>query len=177
MKQRSITVSKIEAAQRQLDSAISLWFADGDEVSIHTLACASHQIIHDINRKNCGRDLIFDSLLIKDEFLPEFNRLVRAAMTFFKHAERDTAASIEFNPEFSEYFVLFSIVGLEQLGIPKTPAENCFINWICFHKPKYLTAKGKRTFADPDRLQDIQKIRDIQKKDFYDAYMLVLKAR
>ena len=45
-----ISISKLDAACRQLDCAIELWFADGDPVSIHTLACASHQIIHDIKK-------------------------------------------------------------------------------------------------------------------------------
>ena len=46
-----IRVSKLDAARRQLDCAIELWFAGKDEVSIHTLAAAAHQIISDINKK------------------------------------------------------------------------------------------------------------------------------
>ena len=34
----SLKVSKIDAATRQLDTAIELWFSGGDAVSIHTLA-------------------------------------------------------------------------------------------------------------------------------------------
>jgi hypothetical protein len=50
-------ISKIEAACRQLNTAIKLWFADGDLVSIHTLACSAHQIVHDINRQKGGREM------------------------------------------------------------------------------------------------------------------------
>jgi hypothetical protein len=63
-----ITITKLDAARRQLGIAISLWFQDGDEVAIHTLACAAHQIIHDINRHRGGRDLLFDSLVFRDEY-------------------------------------------------------------------------------------------------------------
>lgn len=46
-----IQISKLEAAKRQRDTAIKMWFADGDPVSIHTLAAAAHQIINDVNEK------------------------------------------------------------------------------------------------------------------------------
>ena len=52
-----IRVSKLDAARRQLDCAIELWFADKDAVSTHGLAAAAHQIIHDTNRKKGGPDL------------------------------------------------------------------------------------------------------------------------
>jgi hypothetical protein len=41
-----VAITKLEAARRQLRVAISLWFQDGDEVSIHTLACTAHEIIN-----------------------------------------------------------------------------------------------------------------------------------
>ena len=49
-----VAITKLDAARRQLWVAISLWFQDGDEVAIHTLACAAHQIIHDINQHRGG---------------------------------------------------------------------------------------------------------------------------
>lgn len=48
-----VTVKKLEA-KRQLHTAITLWFADKDQVSVHTLACAAYQIVHDINRNKKG---------------------------------------------------------------------------------------------------------------------------
>ena len=54
-------ISKIEAARRQLDCAIELWFCDKDEVSIHTLAAAAYQIIHDLKMKRGElRDLLYE---------------------------------------------------------------------------------------------------------------------
>ena len=66
-----IRISNLDSARRQLDCAIELWFAEKDIVSVHTLVAAAHQIIHDINRRRGGRDLIFDSLVIKDEYRSE----------------------------------------------------------------------------------------------------------
>ena len=97
---RSITVTKIEAAQKQLCSAIELWFADADPISIHTLAAASHQIIHDLNRKNKGPELLLDTMFIKDEFRQEYKNFMKDASNFFKHADRGkmgSAKEIKFN--------------------------------------------------------------------------------
>ena len=76
----TIVVTKIEAARRQLRSAIELWFADADPVSIHTLSAASYQIIHDLNRKNNGSDLLLDTIVIKDEYRREFVNEIRAPL-------------------------------------------------------------------------------------------------
>jgi hypothetical protein len=64
----SLTVSKLEAARRQLSTAINLWSVNGDAVSIHTLAHASYEIIHAVskNRNPYRRDLLFDSLVVED---------------------------------------------------------------------------------------------------------------
>ena len=42
------TVTKLEAASRQLDTAIRLFFSGGDAVSIHTLAAAAFNVFADI---------------------------------------------------------------------------------------------------------------------------------
>ena len=88
-------IGKLEAAHRQLSTAIELWFNNGDIVSIHTLACAAHQIIHDLNSKQGGRDLIYDSIIIKDEYRNEACRLLREHMNFFKHADDDPDSEID----------------------------------------------------------------------------------
>ncbi len=83
-----ITLTKMEAARRQLRSAIELWFAEGDPVSVHTLAAAAHQIIHDLNRRNKGPDLLRDTKFIKSEYRNEFVSDIKSASNFMKHADR-----------------------------------------------------------------------------------------
>ena len=84
-----VTVKKLEAAKRQLHTAITLWFADTDAVSVHTLACAAYQIVHDINDQKKGDELLLDSSVIRNEFRKEYLDEMRKAMRFFKHADRD----------------------------------------------------------------------------------------
>ena len=69
---KKYTIKKIDAAIRQLDTAISLWFNEGDEIAIHVLACSAHQIIHDINLHKKGPNLLFDNDHINDEYRNNF---------------------------------------------------------------------------------------------------------
>lgn len=45
IKPRLVRLSKIEAAKLQIESAIWLWFVNGDVVSVQTLAAAAHRIL------------------------------------------------------------------------------------------------------------------------------------
>ncbi len=71
---QTITITKLDDARRQIKTAIRLFFADGDPVSIHTLATASHEIMHTLYRRKGLRGLIFDSDAIKEERRSEWAR-------------------------------------------------------------------------------------------------------
>ena len=71
----SQTINKLDAACQQLNTAISLWFSDGDAISVHTLACSAYQIVHDINRRQGGRDLHMKRLTEREwRWLWEYTR-------------------------------------------------------------------------------------------------------
>jgi hypothetical protein len=60
---------KVDAAKCQLQKEITLWFKDEDPVSIHTLVFAAYEVSHSVSKKRDPnrRDLLFDTLWIKDE--------------------------------------------------------------------------------------------------------------
>ena len=144
----TIRVSKLNAARRQLDCAIELWFADKDQVSVHTLAAAAHQIIHDINQKKDGGKLFFDSAIIKDEHRSEFITIIKNAMNFFKHADKDAEEILEFAPLSSIMFMTFSIVGLEMLGETSNDIEYVFFYWLAIHHPTWFTAEYQEVIKE-----------------------------
>jgi hypothetical protein len=165
------TIHKLEAAQRQLCVAIALWFHDGDDIAVHTLSAAAHQIIHDINRDRGGRDLLFDSIIIKDEFRKEWLACIKSSVNFFKHADRDPDESIEFTPASSLGFIIFSVLGLELLGVSKKPEEDVFMKWLFIQNPRYLTEKGRRQYAEILNSADIERLRLTPKKEFFELYL------
>src|SRR5438128_1514480 len=73
---QKIQVTKLDAVRRQLETAIILWFHDGDPVSIHTLAAAAYQIIYDINAHRGGAPMMRDSEKIRPEGLSEWRRIM-----------------------------------------------------------------------------------------------------
>ena len=69
MDSQELHISKLDAARRQLDTAVRLYFSEADPVSIHTLAAASYQLIVDVN-KACGggaSPMLVDSQYVKPE--------------------------------------------------------------------------------------------------------------
>ncbi|MBB4370108.1 hypothetical protein GGD63_002901 [Bradyrhizobium sp. cir1] len=165
-------ITKLDAARRQLATAIRLWFRSGDAVSIHTLAFAAYEVIHfiSIHRDKYRRDLLFDSDLIKDEHRAEFNKLIRSPANFFKHADRDPDGAIEYDPVASEAFILFAILGLATIKEPSSDEEAAFMFWRYFHHPDQLTEAGRKTYVDGIPENRLAEIRSIPKDQFFEAF-------
>ncbi len=166
-----IRVSKLDAACRQLDCAIELWFADKDDVSIHTLAAAAHQIIYDINKKKGGQELFFDSMTIKDEYRSEFIALVKKNMNFFKHADKDPEGITEFVPIGSILFMLFSLVGLQQLGESLNDVEDVFLLWLALHYPNWTREAYRKKLEQTFPVQDFEEIQRLGKQEFFTVFL------
>ncbi|MGY2811933.1 hypothetical protein [Bradyrhizobium sp. USDA 4506] len=121
MAKDTIRIIKLDEARRQLRTAITLWFNGGDPVAIHTLAFGAYEILHHLSEKRdpSRRDLIFGTLTVRDQFRRDWNQRVRKEANFFKHADRDGDSVIEFNPAFTEHFILFAIVARRLCGEPE----------------------------------------------------------
>lgn len=170
-----ITITKIDAAQRQLKEAIRLWFDDRDPVAIHSLACSAHQIIHDINKQRGGRDLFYDSLVIKDEYQKEWAQKLKAPYNFFKHADLDSEDVLEFKPALTEAFISYSLFGLELLGQKHDEIGGAYIMYLSLHRPEFLTEKGKEQFFGKITEEALQAGKKLSKSDFFQIYTTVRK--
>jgi hypothetical protein len=165
-----IKVDKLDAAIRQLRTAITLWFNDGDPVAIHALAFAAYEVIHAVSkRRNPGRrDLIFDSRLIPEESRSAFNIALKKSAWFFKHADRDPDAEIEFDAELAESFILYAICGREQCGAPSSEEESTFLYFLEVHHPE-LAAKGREPLTDRMPIEHLERIRRLSKRQFFEG--------
>jgi hypothetical protein len=106
-------ITKIEAAERQLDTAIKLFFENVGHLSCYTLAAVSREITDDLCEKQKSelyraelerlgdpqrvrlsfRDEM--EILIKPEHRKEAMRLLKKAQNFLKHADRDHDKELE----------------------------------------------------------------------------------
>jgi hypothetical protein len=133
---KSITISKLDAAKRQLDTAITLYFHNGDPVSIHTLVSAAYNVIRDVNAIKGGTPMI-----VKDELIehvkPEYEKVARKklneAENFFKHADRDHKATIDLYPEQSEILMLDAVLQYFRLSREYPPLFKLFQVWFLAH--------------------------------------------
>lgn len=163
-------ITKIEAARNQLQTAIDIWFSEGDQVSICTLAYASHEIIHRIYRLEGHTDLMFDSVNIKDEHRDDFAKFIKAAPNFFKHAnnETDQDDEIEFSTGLSELLILASIVGLIRMSKILNNSESAFMYWQRIHHPSWFSSNGVGGEMPID-IRD--KLAEIGRPMFYKAFI------
>jgi len=170
-------INKLDAACRQLNTAILLWFTEGEPVAIHTLACSAHQIVHDINHKRGTLDLLYDNLVFKDEYRREVNRRLKEHYNFFKHADKDPDAVIEFDPKITEWFVIYTSLGLEHLGQKPDEVRGAFNIYYGLCNPQYLSEKGKRTYIDNVPEKTRTKTLVLPKYQFFAWYTRLRKAR
>ncbi|MDP1771626.1 MAG: hypothetical protein Q8L15_05025 [Methylobacter sp.] len=133
---QKLTISKLDAAKRQLETVIRLYFAYGDPVAIHTLTSAAYNVIRDINKKRGGSPLIAkDGFLdyIKEGHEKEVRDLINAAENFFKHADRDYDSTIDFNPEQSEFLILEACGAYWKLTGEFPPLFRVYQSWFIAH--------------------------------------------
>ncbi len=137
-KRSTLKVSKTDAAKRQLETAIRLWFFSADPVSIHTLAAAAHQILHDLGKKRGVPATLRDLPGIR----PEYEKVVRETVSryenFFKHADKDPDALLDFNQQATEIFILDAVVTYESLTQEIVPILSTFKAWMFIQKPELM---------------------------------------
>jgi hypothetical protein len=134
-----IVVTKMEAARRQLHVAIRLWFQEADPIAIHTLVFAAYEIIHTLARREGVKHLIFDSPAIKPEGRKDWALALKKAASFFKHANHEPSdATLNFTPEITEFFILYSIIALARKGELIAFEECAYLSWIVLNRPKAL---------------------------------------
>ena len=168
-----ISVTKLDAARRHLSTAIRLWFHDGDPVSIHTLGYAAYEVIHVLSRKANRTDkLLFDNDFIKEEFRSEFSKLVKKAPNFFKHADKDANSALEFMPQFSEMFFLFTALGIETMGLKLGGEEKAFLIWLSIHNPQVMVDGAMKKFLDGFPVKTINEVGLMPKPEFFKHVMI-----
>ncbi len=164
-----IILTKLEAARRQLNTAIELWFTGGDPVSIHVLAYGAHEIIHRVFRKRGLSDLMFDSAMIKEEHRGGFGKMLKEDANFFKHANReDEHEQRTFNPLANDLFLLMSVVGLERMKLAPSDKEAAFKFWHFLHKPSWFPEELVENNIPFDRLEQM---RNLNRADLYKGFL------
>lgn len=156
-------ITKLDAARRQLCTAIELWFSDGDPISIHALAYASHEIIHRAYRRRGLSNLLYDSSVLTDKQRKEFPILLKQSANFIKHAAREAEVGEKtfFNSAATDLFLIFSAIGLQRMGEKLNETESAFMFWLYLHNPGWFIEE--QIIKDRVPVERLNKIRGVEK--------------
>jgi hypothetical protein len=132
----TLTISKLDAARRQLEVAVRLYFFEDDPVSIYTLSGAAYEVLSDIaSSKGFALQTIEKSMW--DRVKPGKERELHVALSrhknFFKHADRDPDATIDFKPASVEWQLFDCCVAYSNLTGEITPLMSTLVLWWRFH--------------------------------------------
>jgi hypothetical protein len=125
----SIKIPKLDAARRQLDTAIALFFQSADPVCIHTLACAAYDVIDNVNQSR-GRTETF----VKRRYPRQPGKMsvaaINSAQNFFKHADRDPEGELEFFTEMTEPIMADACRTYMDMTGESVAIFHCFLWWF-----------------------------------------------
>jgi hypothetical protein len=149
------SVSKLDAATRQLQMAIVLYFQDADALGVHTLAGAAHAILRDLLVRRDGPS----SVRARDERVqPDHHafvtRMVNKARNFLKHANRDPNRILRFCPDWTDFLLYEAIRMYITLACKLEHASIIFLIWLSSKYPDVL-------LLDKFLGDDIAKLRSI----------------
>jgi hypothetical protein len=158
------TVTKSEAANRQLCTAIRLFFDDGDPIAVHTLACAAREIYE----KHCGKagvERMLDHIKASN---PNYTQkqimdLINAARNFFKHDGQSLDDAIEFSDEMNDFALFSACYDCTMLCTLNQPGEvQAYSIWFIAVKQPFIAVK--QPHEDGANRVDIEQPRRVAKE-------------
>jgi hypothetical protein len=133
------SISKSEAATRQLHLAILLHFQDADVIGVHTLAGAAHGLLRDLLARS--GDAPNASVRHAKAHRPQHKyvaRMVHEAISFLKHADRDPQSMLRFSPGWTDFLIYDAIVMHIRLTHEITHPNAIFLLWVTSRYPTVL---------------------------------------
>ena len=181
----SVYITKLSAAQRQLDAAIRILFSGEDILAVHTVVAAAHRIILDLAEK---RDLApyTESIgttiatLYRQQFKEEipqdklqhwaaqFERnylrpYLNRPANFLKHADRDASKVLDQECLQTDTLLLVSCVTYAEFGLEYTPEMNAFCHW---HLAVYPNEDGDEIKTNSGYVHDLSRVHQLEFGEF-----------
>ena len=139
-------VTKRAAAQRQIDAAVRVLFAEVDPLAVHTVVAAALGILVDLDKKRRKRSVLHDAysdvLKKLDEQFPNTTSMTdvlalknflqnkrRKPANFLKHADRDPANTLNPATLETDHLLLEACALYVGLGLVPTCEMNAFVQW------------------------------------------------
>jgi hypothetical protein len=137
----TIQVSKLEAAQRQLNMGVRMMFAGADPIAVHTLFGAAANLFSDLVAAKCPDDS-WDKVVKEANNLEdiEYIKIVRNAQNFLKHADKDPDAVLELALSDTDALAFGAVMNASALGEDLCFEAQVFQLWyIAIYWPREKT--------------------------------------
>ncbi len=141
-------VSKIEVAERQLKTAIKLFFEQGDAVSIHALTSNAQSILTDIG-KGKGIQSLKSNDGIRPEKYTDFINIIHAPQNFIKHSDKkDPDEVFDFRPAVTKYQIFDALHIYSKLKGEIFQEGLVFLMWFHLKHPGYMEDEVGKSFLE-----------------------------
>jgi hypothetical protein len=167
-------IGKIDAAKRQLETAIILYFNEHDFISIHTLLGAASNILADL-LKTAGKSTQIDETLspyLLENVKKEVIKGLRKYQNFFKHARDDPDDFLDFDPKQTE-FLLYAVTNdYSTLTGEQPPLFLVYRVWmLTVYKDVFLIPQKYKYLLQRTSLARMSK-REFLRESFQEIYAL-----
>jgi hypothetical protein len=135
---------KIDAAEANLKFAVRLFFARAHPVAVETLNAAASGVLRGLGEKHGIQSYLHDSDLIRDEHRGEWISILHKAQNFFKHADKDSEAELDYDPKMLQFLILETchlyryLASEKYLRYHQLKEAICFEVWFSCKYPEYL---------------------------------------
>jgi len=166
--ENKLTLTKLDVARRQIETAIELWFNEGDPVSAHSLAFGAHKVLRGLcNKRQMRPPLIYEQKYIKKGMEKEYFRLIHAAANFFKHSDSDASEEFEFYTGQTEFVIFDAVENYKALGAHWTDLMALFrFHFYLSHTPIW----GSDATPLLNEKADVERLRGLTRKEFFEFF-------
>jgi hypothetical protein len=131
-------LSKLDAAKRQIQTAIDLYFLHGDMVSVMTLAGAAEEICGNLLARHGKQNIlaIMSAEAEKQGFQFTNKELYNRASSMrnaLKHAKDPSEDVFIFDDEAAVFMLIRAVINYQLLGQPLSEEMEKFIVWVRTH--------------------------------------------
>ena len=155
-------ISKLEAARRQIEFAISAHFANGDLFAIHTVTSAAWGILRALAEMR-GSVRSHQAMLdiIRPGMEREFWSYMNRASNFLKHADRDPDAMLDDVSEEINDSAIFVAIGYyaDLSGSPLSRTMELFTMWYACLHPHLMTDEFRSQVLGMVPQEELERVR------------------
>lgn len=133
--QEIVYINREAAAQGQIESAILIWFLEGDVASIHALSVAAQELLHTAGKKVGKPSKAIEYINSKSK---GFQKRTRSPQNFFKHGHKDPTVRLRYPTVMGEAHLLDAVRSFMELYDKRPPLMRLFGARFMLEFPGYL---------------------------------------